>query len=108
MRRGEVGTPKEVNTIMVSDWTLQMSSIAMMIVEDDGGKKTSWDTEIMVKVNSKSYGITLSIPLNSKDDIVWRGSLSSRYLFATDASHTKFNDVLLDIEIVETYNNSDW
>ena len=108
VRRGEVGTPKEVNTIMVSDWTLQMSSIAMMIVEDDGGKKTSWDTEIMVKVNSKSYGITLSIPLNSKDDIVWRGSLSSRYLFATDAFHTKFNDVLLDIEIVETYNNSDW
>ena len=108
VRRSEVGVPKEVNTIMVSDWTLQMSSIALMIVEDDGGKKTSWDTELMVKINSKSYGITVSIPLNSRDDIVWRGSLSSRYLFATDASHTKFNDVLLDIEIVETYNNSDW
>ncbi len=108
VRRGEVGEPKEVNTIMVSDWTLQMSSIAFMIIEDDGGKQTSWDTEIIVKVNSKSYGITMSIPLNTKDDIVWRGSLSSRYLFATDASHSKFNDVLLDIEIVETYNNSDW
>lgn len=108
VRRGEVGEPKEVNTIMVSDWTLQMSSIAFMIIEDDGGKQTSWDTEIIVKVNSKSYGITMSIPLNTRDDIVWRGSLSSRYLFATDASHTKFNDVLLDIEILETYNNSDW
>lgn len=108
VRRGEVGEPKEVNTIMVSDWTLQMSSIAFMIIEDDGGKQTNWDTEIIVKVNSKSYGITMSIPLNTRDDIVWRGSLSSRYLFATDASHTKFNDVLLDIEILETYNNSDW
>lgn len=108
VRRGEVGVPKEINTIMVSDWTLQMSSIALMIIEDDGGKKTSWDTEIMVKINSKSYGVTLSIPLNTRDDIVWRGSLSSRYLFATDASHTKFNDVLVDIEIVETFNNSDW
>lgn len=108
VRRREVGTPKDINTIIVSDWTLQMSSIAFMIVEDDGGKQTKWDSEIMVKVNSKSYGITVSIPLNSKDDIVWRGSLSSRYLFATDASHTKFSDVMLDLEIVETYDNSDW
>ena len=48
VRRGEVGTPKEVNTIMVYDWTLQMSSIAMRIEEEDGGKKTRWDTEIKV------------------------------------------------------------
>lgn len=108
VRRGEVGIKKEVNTILVSDWTTQMSSIALMIIEDDGGKQTSWETELMVKVNSKSYGVTISIPLNTKDEIVWRGSLSSRYLFATDVSHTVFNDVILDLEIVETYNNSDW
>lgn len=108
VRRKEVGIPKDINTILVSDWTLQMSSIAFMIIEDDGGKQTKWSSEIMVKINSKSYGISVSIPLNTRDDIVWRGSLSSRYLFATDASHTKFSDVLLDLEIVETYDNSDW
>lgn len=108
VRRGEIGERKDINTILVSDWTTQMTSIAMMIIEDDGGRQTKWETEIMVKVDSKSYGIAVSIPLNVRDDIVWRGSLSSRYLFSTQAEHTVFSDVEVEMEIVETYNNSDW
>ena len=70
-----------------------------MIVEDDGGSQTSWKVEATVKVQSKSYGILINIPYNERDDIVWRGSLSSRYFenYAGKVIHFGGVDVIFEI-----------
>ena len=43
----------------------------------------------------------MSIPINSKDDIVWRGQLSGKYINATSNLTGHFGDVDLVFEVVE-------
>lgn len=101
VKRSQKGKAVPCNTVLVSDWTQQLTHIAFMIVEDDGGKQTQWKCSAMVKVNSKSYGFELSIPLNTRDDIVWRGQLSRNYIEATDKVAGHFGDVDITFEIVD-------
>lgn len=101
VKRSQKGKAVPCNTVLVSDWTQQLTHIAFMIVEDDGGKQTQWKCSAMVKVNSKSYGFELSIPLNTRDDIVWRGQLSRNYIEATDKVSGHFGDVDITFEIVD-------
>jgi len=100
IKRRQKGIPVPFNAILVSDWTDQMESVAFLISEDDGGTQTSWKATAVVKVKSKSYGIELDIPINDKDDIVWRGSLAGEFIekYAGEVQH--FGDVDLTFDFI--------
>jgi len=100
IKRSQKGKPVPFNAILVSDWTDQMESVAFLISEDDGGTITSWKATAVVKVKSKSYGVELEIPINDKDDIVWRGSLAAEFIekYAGQVQH--FGDVDLTFDFI--------
>lgn len=99
VRRYQVGKPLELNTLLVSDWTTQLQNCAFMIIEDDGGNVTSWNCSAVVKYNSKSYGFEISLPYRERDDIVWRGQLSRKYIEASDDVTGNFGDVQLTFSL---------
>ena len=101
LRRNQVGKTVNLNTVLISQWTEQLESVALMIVEDDGGTKTEWKCSAMVKVKSKSFGFDISLPFNSRDDIVWRGQLSVPYLEKYDNVTSRFGDVEMTFSLVE-------
>ena len=102
VKRKYVGKPRPFNAVLVSDWTDQLDQCALMITEDDGGTRTSWKCSAIVKIASKSYGFEINLPFNTRDDIVWRGQLSRRYLEANDNITGHFGDVDLTFEIRES------
>lgn len=101
VKRSEVGKPRKFNALLVSNWTEQLENCAFMITEDDGGTRKSWKCEANVKIKSKSYGFDILLPFNSRDDIVWRGQLSSRYLEEYSGRTCNFGDVSLTFEVIE-------
>ena len=101
VKRDQVGQPIPFNAILVSEWTDQVEQCAFMITEDDGGTITQWICSALVRVQSKSYGIEISIPCNSRDDIVWRGQLSRKWLEANSNMTGHFGDVNLVFEVIE-------
>jgi hypothetical protein len=100
VRRKQVGQALPFNAVLVSEWSSQLDQIALMIVEDDGGTQTTWKCSAVVKYNSKAYGIEVAIPLNSRDDIVWRGQLSRRYIEKYSGKSGRFGDVDLVLELI--------
>ena len=100
VRRDQVGEEIPFNAILVSEWTKQLSSCAYMMLEDDGGTQTTWKCAAVVKYNSKSYGFELEIPLNSRDDIVWRGALSHDFIEKNNGRPIRFGDVELVLELI--------
>lgn len=101
VKRNQVGKPQPFNAVLVSNWTDQIVNSAFMITEDDGGTRTQWKCTALVRVESKSYGIELDLPFNSRDDIVWRGQLASKWLEAHDNIVGHFGDVDLTFEVLE-------
>ena len=101
VRRSEVGVTKDIGTLLVSDWTSALDACALMIVEDDGGSATSWSCSAVVKYNSKSYGIELTLPFKTRDDIVWRGQMSRKYIETTSNVEGNFGDVSLTFSVVD-------
>ena len=101
VKRDQVGQPVPFNAILVSEWTDQVDQCAFMSTEDDGGTITQWICSALVRVQSKSYGIEISIPCNSRDDIVWRGQLSRKWLEANNNMTGHFGDVDLVFEVIE-------
>ena len=101
VKRGQVDKPQPFNAMIVSDWASQMSHCAFMITEDDGGTKTEWKCTALVRVASKSYGVQINLPFNSRDDVVWRGQLASRWLEENSDMVGRFGDVSLTFEVVE-------
>ena len=99
VKRNRLGEAIPFNAILVSDWTDQLESLAFLVTEDDGGTRTSWKTEAVVKVNSKSYGVVVELPFNVRDDIVWRGSLSNRFMSQYSGKKAHFGDVDITFEI---------
>lgn len=97
--RRDIRKVNEYNVVLVSEWTDQLESCAFMITEDDGGTQTSWKASATVKYNSKSYGFDMQIPLNTRDDIVWRGQLARRYIERYSGSVAHFGDVDLVLEL---------
>lgn len=93
VRRSQVGQTIPLNVMLVSRWTEQLDDIAFMMTEDDGGTRTEWKCSAVVKVKSRSYGFDLALPFNSRDDIVWRGQLSSKYLEKYDGITSRLGDV---------------
>jgi len=100
VRRGQVGQELPFNAVLVSEWTSQLSNIAFMCIEDDGGTRSTWKCSAMVKYNSKSYGFEIELPLNSRDDIVWRGSLTRSYIERYNGTTGNFGDVDLVLELI--------
>ena len=101
VKRSQVGKPQPFNAVLVSDWTDQMLNCAFLITEDDGGNRPDWNCTALVRVASKSYGVEMKIPFNSRDDIVWRGQLAAKWLQANSNVVGHFGDVDLTFEVVE-------
>ncbi|MBR6933159.1 MAG: hypothetical protein IKH49_07650 [Bacteroidales bacterium] len=100
VKRDQVGQEMDFNAVLVSEWSPQLDQVAFMIVEDDGGSQTTWKCSATVKYNSKAYGFDLQIPLNSRDDIVWRGHLSHRYIEKYSGIPSHFGDVDIVLELI--------
>ena len=101
VKRSQVGLPQPFNAVLISDWNPQMTHCAMMITEDDGGTVTEWKCTALVRIASKSYGVEINLPFNSRDDIAWRGQLASRWIEANSNLVGHFGDVSLTFEVVE-------
>jgi len=101
VKRNETYTIKNLNTVLVSSWTPQLESCGFMITEDDGGTRQTWSCSATVKVQSKSYGFDVSLPINSRDDIIWRGQLSYNYLTANNKKVSSFGDIDAVFEILD-------
>ena len=101
VKRSQVGIPQPFNAILMTDWTDQVESCAFMITEDDGGTQTDWTAKTKVYVAGKSYGIEITLPLNVRDDIVWRGQLMGSWIEKYNNVRTPFGDVDLTFEVVE-------
>lgn len=100
VRRKEVGEALSLNTVLVSEWTSQLETCALMIIEDDGGTRTTWKCSAMGKYNSKQYGFEVELPLNSRDDIVWRGSLTHSAIEKFNGQTASFGNVDLVLELI--------
>lgn len=100
VRRDQVEQDLPFNAVLVSEWTGQLSNCAFMVIEDDGGTRTTWKCSAVVKYSSKNYGFELEIPLNSRDDIVWRGALTSNYIERYSGSTGHFGDVDLVLDFI--------
>lgn len=93
VKRKYVGTTLRFNTIVVSEWTPQLEECVFLMIEDDGGKQTSWKASGLVKIKSKSYGFEVDLPFRRNDDLVWRGKLSSYYFEKYNGKPNRFGDV---------------
>ena len=104
VKRSQVGQPIDVNTVLVSSWTGDdlYNDCAFLILEDDGGKRTKWKCEAVVKYKSKSFGAVLDIPLNTRDDIVWRGHITSTFMDEYVGFFWAFGDVEVMFDIVDS------
>ena len=102
VKRSQVGIPQDLNAILMSDWSEKADACAFMITEDDGGTKTEWTSRAKVFIEGKSYGFEITLPLNVRDDIVWRGKLSCEWFEECDQQVWQFGDVDLSFEIVES------
>ena len=85
--------------ILLSDFTDQIDKLVFLIIEDDGGTTTSWKCSATVKYQSKNYGFDLEIPYHDKDDIVWRGQLSSTFFTETPEVTGRFGDVRVTFRV---------
>lgn len=101
VKRGQEGQNVPFNAVLITDWDEDMTHCAFMIIEDDGGTWTEWKCTAFVRIASKSYGVELSIPIKSWDDIVWRGRLAWDWIEANDNEVSHFGDVDLTFEIEE-------
>ena len=100
VKRDQVGIPQNFNAILMSDWSENSDACAFMITEDDGGTRTEWTCKAKVFVAGKSYGLEISIPMNTRDDIVWRGRLAYSWFDRCNDESWPFGDVGLTFELV--------
>lgn len=100
VRRKQVDKELPFNAVIASEWVKSLTGIGFMIIEDDGGTITNWKCEAVGKYNSKSYGVEISIPVNSRDDIVWRGSLTRSYIEKFSGKPAGFGEVELVLELI--------
>ena len=99
VQRSQEGKTLPFNAMLISEWTEQLTHCAFMISEDDGGTWSEWTCTALVRIASKSYGIELSIPFKSWDDIVWRGRLAWDWLEIYRGRTAHFGDVDITFEI---------
>lgn len=100
VRRNQVGIPQDFNAILMSGWTDDSDACAFMITEDDGGTQIDWTTKAKVYVAGKSYGVEITLPLNIRDDIVWRGKLDYDWFEQCSGESWPFGDVDITFDII--------
>ena len=100
VRRKQMGEEIPFNAILISEWTSALTNCGILITEDDGGTRTTWKCNAVVKVNSKSYGLEIEFPLYTRDDIVWRGSLTRKYIEKYSGEVGHFGDVDMVLELI--------
>ena len=93
VKRSEVGVKKSFNALLVTDFSDQLDKLAFLIVEDDGGTRTTWKCSASVKIKSKTYGFDIEIPFYTHDDVVWRGELGATYFVKGKSIEGRFGDV---------------
>ena len=101
VKRNQVGLPQNFNAVLMSDWSENSDACAFMITEDDGGTRTEWTCKAKVFVSGKSYGLEISLPMNTRDDIVWRGRLAYSWFDRCNDESWPFGDVELTFELHE-------
>ncbi len=101
VKRKQVGVPQNINAILMTDWSENADACAFMITEDDGGTQENWSAKAKVYVSGKSYGVEINLPLNRRDDIVWRGLLSYNWINKCHGQSWPFGDVELTFELME-------
>lgn len=122
VKRSQVGIPQPFNVMLVSEMKRHLvehsddceggpecgdgcryafDEYAFMISEDDGGTREDWTCKGKVYIAGKSYGVEITIPLNTRDDIVWRGMLTGNSLERFNNKVNRFGDVDLKFEIIE-------
>ena len=120
VKRNQIGIPQNFNVMLVSEMKRHLiehsddcegkcddhcryayDEYAFMITEDDGGTKEDWTCKGKVYIAGKSYGVEVTIPLNTRDDIVWRGMLSANALQKYNNKPNHFGDVDIVFEILE-------
>ena len=95
LKRSQVRQKIPVRAVLISEWTEDLQSLAFLVTEDDGGTRTTWKCTTKVTVKSKTYGFDIEIPLNSRDDIIWRGQLTRNYLEKNNGLEGQFGDMWL-------------
>ncbi|MBQ7268459.1 MAG: hypothetical protein IJS62_01205 [Bacteroidales bacterium] len=95
VRRKQLGEELPLDALLMTDFSQAMEKMAFLVTEDDGGTRTSWKCSAVVKYNSRSYGFEMEIPYNEKDDIVWRGQLTTTFLQSEDTVSSRFGDVVI-------------
>jgi len=100
VRRKQIGEVLPFNAILVSQWIEGLQNCAFMILEDDGGTRTSWKMETTVKNGTKNYGVVIDIPMNQRDDIVWRGALTRGFIEKYSGENLHLGDVELVLELI--------
>lgn len=103
VRRSQIGKEIPLNAVLVSEWTDQLASCAFLLTEDDGGTQTNWNCTAKVFVKGKSYGLDLSVPCRVRDDIIWRGQLSSKYFEVNNDVSGSFGDVSLTFSFHDSH-----
>lgn len=99
VKRNQLKKPIPLRAMLLSNYTEQMETIALVITEDDGGEVTSWKCSGVVKVKSKSYGFEVEIPYRDRDDIVWRGQLHQEFFTTGPYSLSRFGGVMLGFSL---------
>ncbi len=100
VKRNQVGVPQDFNAVLISKWSRNVDA-AFMIMEDDGGTKEDWSAKAKVYVAGKSYGVEVTIPMNSRDDVVWRGNLAYEWIERFNNKTSRFGDIDLTFELME-------
>jgi hypothetical protein len=93
VKRRQKGKKVPFNALLLSGFTDELKQIALLIIESDGGTRTSWKCQAKVMIKSRSYGIDVDLPFYSQDDIVWRGPISLDYLRKCGSDTGHFGDV---------------
>lgn len=99
VKRRQLGMKIPYEAMLLSNFPDELSEIALLITESDGGTRTTWKASAKVMIKSKSYGVDMEFPLYSNDDMVWRGPLSMDYLRRLGSDEGRFGDVRITFEV---------
>ena len=99
VKRRQVGQKIPYEAMLLSNFPDELSEIALLITESDGGTRTTWKASAKVMIKSKSYGVDMEFPLYSNDDMVWRGPLSMDYLRKLGSDEGRFGDVRITFKV---------
>lgn len=100
VRRSQRGEEVPLDALLLTDFTDQTDKLAFLLTEDDGGTRTSWKCSATVKLKSKSYGFDIDLPYSDRDDIVWRGQLSSGFFLSSEQVTDRFGDVIVTFALL--------